>query len=135
MASTLKINTLTGVTTAGSIAVTAEGNSTTTNLQQGLCKHWVSFDPLNSNNLDDSYNNASVTDGGTGIFTFTNTNNMGNAVHAPLIGSEIQSSYQDSADAILAAGRTTTGMKSYHVENNSATDNGILTMLTWGDLA
>ena len=133
--STLKTNTLTGTTTAGSISVTGEGNSTTTNLQQGLCKHWVSFDPLNSNNLDDSYNNASVTDGGTGIFTFTNTNNMGNAVHAPLIGSEIQSSYQDSADAILAAGRTTTGMRAYHVENNSATDNGILTMHTWGDLA
>ena len=135
MASQLKVDTITGVTTGGSVAVTGEGNSTTTNLQQGLCKHWVSFDPLNSNNLDDSYNNASVTDGGTGIFTFTNTNNMGNAVHAPLIGSEIQSSYQDSADAILAAGRTTTGMKAYHVENNSATDNGILTMLTWGDLA
>jgi len=135
MASQLKVDTITGVTTAGSVAVTGEGNSTTTNLQQGLCKHWVSFDPLNSNNLDDSYNNASVTDGGTGIFTFTNTNNMGNAVHAPLIGSEIQSSYQDSADAILSSGRTTTGMKSYHVENNSATDNGILTMHTWGDLA
>ena len=135
MASQLKVDTITGVTTAGSVAVTGEGNSTTTNLQQGLCKHWVSFDPLNSNNLDDSYNNASVTDGGTGIFTFTNTNNMGNAVHAPLIGSEIQSSYQDSADAILASGRTTTGMKAYHVENNSATDNGILTMHTWGDLA
>ena len=135
MASQLKVDTITGVTTGGSVAVTGEGNSTTTNLQQGLCKHWVSFDPLNSNNLDDSYNNASVTDGGTGIFTFTNTNNMGNAVHAPLIGSEIQSSYQDSADAILASGRTTTGMKSYHVENNSATDNGIITMLTWGDLA
>ena len=133
--STIKTNTITGTTSAGSIVVTGEGGSTTTNLQQGLCKHWVSFDPLNSNNLDDSYNNASVTDGGTGIFTFTNTNNMGNAVHAPLIGSEIQSSYQDSADAILASGRTTTGMKAYHVENNSATDNGILTMHTWGDLA
>ncbi|BCV05612.1 MAG: hypothetical protein CM15mV112_060 [uncultured marine virus] len=36
MASTLKINTLTGVSTAGSIAVTGEGNSTTTNLQQGF---------------------------------------------------------------------------------------------------
>ena len=135
MASQLKVDTITGVTTAGSVAVTGEGNSTTTNLQQGLCKHWVSFDPLNSNNVDDSYNNASVSDGGSGIFTFTNTNNMGNAVHAPLIGSEIQSSYQDSADAILASGRTTTGMKAYHVENNSATDNGILTMHTWGDLA
>ena len=36
--STAKVNTLTGTTTAGSIAVTGEGGSTTTNLQQGLCK-------------------------------------------------------------------------------------------------
>ena len=52
--STLITNTFTGKTTAGSISVTGEGGSTTTNLQQGLCKHWVSFDPLNSNNMDDS---------------------------------------------------------------------------------
>ena len=38
MASQLKVDTLTGVTTAGSIVVTGEGNSTTTNLQQGLAK-------------------------------------------------------------------------------------------------
>ena len=137
-----KASDLARLMTSGSTAIHGEAGVTssgstgaTTNLQQGLCKHWVSFDPLNSNNMDDSFNNASVTDGGTGIFTFTNTNNMGNAVHAPLIGSEIQSSYQDSADAILAAGRTTTGMRAYHVENNSATDNGILTMATFGDLA
>ena len=43
MASILKVDTLTGVTTAGSISVTGEGNSTTTNLQQGLAKAWVSF--------------------------------------------------------------------------------------------
>ncbi len=38
---TLKTNTLTGTSTAGSIAVTGEGNSTTTNLQQGLAKLFV----------------------------------------------------------------------------------------------
>ena len=43
MASILKVDTLTGVTTAGSISVTGEGNSTTTNLQQGLAKAWVTF--------------------------------------------------------------------------------------------
>ena len=43
MASTLKLNTLTGASTAGSIAVTGEGNSTTTNLQQGLVKTWASI--------------------------------------------------------------------------------------------
>ena len=36
MASELKVDKFTGVTTAGSILVTGEGNSTTTNLQQGL---------------------------------------------------------------------------------------------------
>ena len=41
MASILKVDTLTGVTTAGSISVTGEGNSTTTNLQQGLAKAWI----------------------------------------------------------------------------------------------
>ncbi len=111
------------------------GTSVTQNLVQGLCKHWVSFDPLNSNNLDDSYNNASVTDVNTGQFTFTNTNNMANANHAPTIATEIQSSYQDAADAILSSGITTTGMKGYHVEGNSATDTETLTMHTWGDLA
>ena len=43
MASILKVDTLTGVTTAGSISVTGEGNSTTTNLQQGLAKAWHTF--------------------------------------------------------------------------------------------
>ena len=42
MASELKVDKFTGVTTAGSILVTGEGNSTTTNLQQGLAKGLVS---------------------------------------------------------------------------------------------
>ena len=41
--STLLLNTLTGKTSAGSIVVTGEGGSTTTNLQQGVAKAWVNF--------------------------------------------------------------------------------------------
>jgi hypothetical protein len=73
---TLKTNTLTGTSTAGSIAVTGEGNSTTTNLQQGLCKAWAR---LNPNTLQDSLNTSGITDGGTGTFTYAYTNAMGNA--------------------------------------------------------
>ena len=40
MASELKVDKFTGVTTVGSIDVVGEGNSTTTNLQQGLAKSW-----------------------------------------------------------------------------------------------
>ena len=41
--STLKTNTLTGTTSAGSIVVTGEGGSTTTNLQQGLAKFFFNL--------------------------------------------------------------------------------------------
>ena len=80
MASTLKINTLTGVTTAGSIAVTGEGNSTTTNLQQGLCKAWNFISDADAGTIvqGDSFNTSSAIDNGTGLFRFTLTNAMGN---------------------------------------------------------
>ena len=77
---TLKTNTLTGTSTAGSIAVTGEGNSTTTNLQQGLCKAWCRFDG-SSSGFQDSFNMGSLTDNGTGDHNVTYTNNMGNANH------------------------------------------------------
>ena len=81
---TLKTNTLTGTSTAGSIAVTAEGNSTTTNLQQGLAKAWVNLDGTATDggtDLDgvrDSFNVASVVDVGTGHSTVSFSNNMSN---------------------------------------------------------
>jgi len=78
MASILKVDTLTGVTTAGSVAVTGEGNSTTTNLQQGLTKLWSCWDS-SSGSSKDSFNSASLTDNATGRWTNNFTNNMGNA--------------------------------------------------------
>ena len=74
--STLKTNTLTGTTSAGSINVTGEGGSTTTNLQQGLAKAWFIFDQVNSNVIDDSFNISSVTDRGTGSMYGNYTNSM-----------------------------------------------------------
>ena len=80
MASTLKINTLTGVSTAGSIAVTGEGNSTTTNLQQGLCKAWVNFDgTAGSISNADNFNSSGLTDHGTGNYTASWTNALSSA--------------------------------------------------------
>ena len=78
MASTLKINTLTGVTTAGSISVTGEGNSTTTNLQQGLAKCWLRADMNTENDIQDSLNTASVTDQSAGDTRWNITNAFAN---------------------------------------------------------
>ena len=76
MASELKVDKFTGVTTAGSISVTGEGNSTTTNLQQGLCKAWACNEQDGTNSVLDSFNQASITDIGNGQHSGTRTNNM-----------------------------------------------------------
>ena len=78
MASDLKVDKFTGVTTAGSIDVTGEGNSTTTNLQQGLAKCWCHCNQ-STPSIDDSLNSASLTDIGTGLSTINFTNSMSNA--------------------------------------------------------
>ena len=71
--STIKTNTLTGTTSAGSILVTGEGGSTTTSLQQGLAKVWCNMN--SSSAVVDSFNIASITDnGGTGSNNFNYTN-------------------------------------------------------------
>ena len=76
MASQLKVDTLTGVTTAGSISVTGEGNSTTTNLQQGLAKAWATMNATGTAALRDSFNVSGLTDNGTGDFSFAYSSNF-----------------------------------------------------------
>ena len=82
--STIKTNTLTGTTTAGSISVTGEGNSTTTNLQQGLNKVWftIGVDAVQ----DDSFNCSSVDDDGSGDYGIHFTNDFNNALYSSSIG-------------------------------------------------
>ena len=66
MASILKVDTITGVTTAGSIAITGESNATTTNLQQGLAKAWANIDGSGDVSFQDSFNTSGLTATGTG---------------------------------------------------------------------
>ena len=95
---TVKPETLTGQSVAGSIAVTSEGESTTTNLQQGLCKQWVLLQS-SGNSVTDSFNNTSVTDNGTGDYTLTRTNNMANATYCAIGSSgDPQTSHNASSD-------------------------------------
>ena len=90
MASILKVDTITGVATAGSIAVTGEGNSTTTNLQQGLAKAWFNFNGSGTVALSDSFNMSSVTDNTTGTYTPVVTSAMGNTDYALVVGGELR---------------------------------------------
>ena len=79
MTSKLVLDNLAGRTTAGSIAVVAEGNGTTTNLQQGLAKMWVNYTGISTTASRDSFNVSSLTDAATGQTTININNDMGNA--------------------------------------------------------
>ena len=132
--STAKVNTLTGTTTAGSIAVTGEGNSTTTNLQQGLCKHWVLLGS-SGNSVTDSFNNASVADNGTGDYTLTRTNNMANATYCVNVTS---GSHGTSYNAVTDTATQTTAV--FDIRGANAAESAVADITNtngavWGDLA
>ena len=79
--STAKVNTLTGTTSAGSISVTGEGGSTTTNLQQGLAKGWADIN-AGQGSYGDSFNTTSITDNATGDATLTHVNDMSSSSYS-----------------------------------------------------
>ena len=128
MASELKVDKLTGVTTAGSILVTGEGNSTTTNLQQGLAKAW-SRTLADGSGIEDSFNIASLTDTATGkqFHTFTNAmNNDDYAIHVTNIADNVEQNWAD--------GETVNGFRSNSYGSSSFEDEKH-SITTFGDLA
>ena len=94
--STVKVNTLTGTSTAGSIAVTGEGNSTTTNLQNGLAKAYATINAYQTTTgTTTSFNISSTTDDGAGLWDCSYTNNMSAATYsAAIVGTGGQDSEQ-----------------------------------------
>ncbi len=138
MASILKVDTLTGVTTAGSISVTGEGNSTTTNLQQGLAKAWVNLDGTGTIAIRDSFSVSGVADNGTGDYTVTVSSAFGNADYC-CAGSSQQSSNGGRGDFFLGLNQetqtTTVRRISTCDSNGTATDSLIANLQLWGDLA
>jgi hypothetical protein len=138
MASQLKVDTLTGVTTAGSIDVTGEGNSTTTNLQQGLVKCWLHYDQKGdsgSTQALDSFNVGSVTDVGAGQYEVNVTNNFNNAFHATgaiSIDSATQALFSSGPEANSSTSMI--DMLTY-TAGGSLADGDSSTHMTCGDLA
>ena len=76
--SEIKVDTLTGKTSAGDITVTSEGGAATQSLQQGLAKCWINFDATSSNAIRDSLSIGSITDSGTGVFSLNLSSAMAN---------------------------------------------------------
>jgi hypothetical protein len=118
MASTLKINTLTGVTTAGSIAVTAEGNSTTTNLQQGLCKAFIgNMTDGGTFSIGKSFNSSGQTDNGDGDYNYALTNNLADTNFCA--SGEAGGNYSDQYSRIISHQGSTTSSIRCRCSNSS----------------
>ena len=83
-------NTVIANASAGSSTVTAEGGSTTTILQQGLCKAWALM-TQSDNSIYDSFNITSVGDDGTGQVGFNFTNNMGGRNFSAMMNTQVAS--------------------------------------------
>ena len=136
MASILKVDTITGVTTAGSIAVTGEGNSTTTNLQQGLAKAWVNFNGSGTVAIRDSENVTSILDEGSGDYTINFANSMANANYNHVAGG--QSALSNANREIKIPGDTTptaSALQLWTTNHASLTDFTFVSVSNHGDLA
>ena len=135
MASQLKVDTITGVTTAGSIAVTGEGNSTTTNLQQGLAKGWAKVNQ-DTPAFRGSFNMGSLTDSSTGVYEL-NFTSIFSALDDYVINTNAQAEdyNQDKTEYQNYSSSTTSKANVKTVENNSLRDQSISDNSLLGDLA
>ena len=95
--SEIKVDTLTGKTTANDITVTV-GASATQSLEQGLAKAFLYFDSSIATPVADaSFNIASITDAGTGNYDPNFTNAMGGVDYAVTSGISPESGAGDQA--------------------------------------
>ena len=133
---TVKIDTIKGKTTAGSVTVQGE-NTATTNLQQGLLKAWANLDGSGTIAILDSFNVSGATDNGTGEYTQTHTNAMNNALYSVAISSKRSTSSNRSGSQHQDGTFTTAAFKSVFIEfdNDPFHDVDMAFTMVAGDLA
>ena len=140
---TIKADTLTGLsssaevtnvsnkftgTASGNITLPGEGGTTTTNLQQGLCKSWAHTTQASSYVLDDSFNVSGITDVAAGQTTFTIGNDMANATYS-IGGCCTQES------VVIASVAAGSFLGRSIANDGTITDSADFCMLVQGDLA
>ena len=124
---TIVSNKFTG-TASGNITLPGEGGTTTTNLQQGLCKSWAHTTQASSYVLDDSLNVSGITDVAAGRTTFTIGNDMANATYS-IGGCCTQES------VVIASVAAGSFLGRSIANDGTITDSSDFCMLVQGDLA
>ena len=131
--SEIKVDTLTGKTSAGDITVTSEGGAATQSLQQGLAKAWVFFYQT-TQVIQGSLNISSLTDAGAGESALSPSNPMLNGTDN-VITVSIGSGYSNRNGVYNLPRTTTIKLEVYRIDNQALEDAGEISSSVHGDLA
>ena len=133
--SEIKVDNLTGKTSAGSITVTSEGGAATQSLQQGLAKAWCRYNSVTSTSFYDSFNCASLVDFGTAYTGINLTSAMSNVNWSSVVGGGTNGS-RVILDTVGSNTRTTSQVRTYSSNHDgTALDMDDGNMAGLGDLA
>jgi hypothetical protein len=130
MASILRVNTLTDASSGNSTAMST--------INQGTEKSWVNLNGTGTIATRDSFNVASLTDNGTGDYTQTFTNAMGNANYCWLLTTDYQAGTARNANIAGDSSAQATGsirLHSYGLSAGIADDFEVINCGILGDLA
>ena len=134
MASQLKVDTVTGVTTAGEITITLE-NSESQILQKGLAKLTANCTLSGSLNADSSLNVSSLADGGTGLNT-VNATSAFSAAKAAVANVSIHDALYSRAINIDDTSASAFITRAFTSDGGALTDDNVDSSVTiHGDLA
>ena len=129
--SEIKVDTLTGKTTANDITVTV-GATATMSLEQGLAKAWFHFN-MSTATIQDSLNAASITDSAAGTFLMNVSNALSSSEYATLSAGGDNAINNNTSDTNQPT--SSSQYRHNHFENNVATDIANVSNSAVGDLA
>ena len=141
--SEIKVDTLTGKTTAKTVTVTV-GASATQSLEQGLIKGFVTYKGTTTPSVRDSLNHSSITDNANADHTLTHTNNYDNATNYFALGtggytSDGQAGGHLGFDRISSNGNeaapTTSARRISHQKTTTIDEQKYASVAFGGDLA
>ena len=135
--SEIKVDTLTGKTTANDITVTV-GATATMSLEQGLAKWWVNADNSGTHEVQGSFNNSSIVDDTSAKTSFSYTNNMNDSVYSVPHGGHYSDTNTTSMYFSCFNNLTTSGVKcntGTYSTGNLASEIDLIYAAVFGDLA
>jgi len=139
--SEIKVDTLTGKTTAKTVTVTV-GATATQSLEQGLAKSWASIDQTSTDHpVYDSFNVSATADIATGVTKITFVNAMNNALYGTTGGTQTEATSAAYFGTYGVNTSTSRQMTAAHFHtsnrNTSGTDKDIIyfAFAVHGDIA